>query len=446
MAQESSLNETNSNLAEIVIPDQKNEIYVDNFFEVPIYLNTKGQSLNLLDLRVKYDPSKIEVASLTTGDKDPIFGFWVEFPKYDNIKGEISLIGVILNGINTESGYISSVNFKAINPGQNIFSLSDLSSVYLNDGKGTKTELVINSKPYEILAKKIEDFEISLNPEFNPDSWLPYNSIKLEWPIIPSALGYNVLLNQDPNILPKIEINQTENYVAYDNLDDGEWYFSLRINKDGVWSEPYSLGVKVDTTKPDDLVLNIEEKKKTFGPSDYLISFFTNDLPSGIDHYEIAFSELINGISSPTNFISTTSPYLLKSNSLGHKNPTRVIVRAYDRAGNFNEAYKDIDSTKKINFNFDKYLYCRYRFYWCWPFWIIILILLFIIYRLYKYFKKRKINQGKKEIVSKIPDLLIQNNNNNDSSNNNKGILLASGQDEGNSDLPLPPYLENEIT
>lgn len=435
LALEDSLNKTNDNLAEIFIPVQKNDIYVDNFFEVPIYLDTKGQILNLLDLRIKYDPTKIEVANLTTGDKDPIFGFWVEFPKYDNKKGEISLIGVILNGINTNSGYISSVNFKAINPGQNIFSLSELSTAYLNDGKGTRANLVINSTPYEILEKTIDDFQITLEPPVNPDTWLALNDITLEWPMLLDSRGYSILLEKDPNSFPNTEINQTENFIRYNDLGDGEWYFSLRINNDEIWSQPYSLNIKIDTIKPDDFILNIEEQKNIFGPSDYLISFETNDLPSGIDHYEIAFSELVNGIPKPSDFIRAVSPYLLKTSSLNYKNPTRVIVRAYDKAGNFTEAYEDLDFDKQSGFNLSKYFSGNYRHYWCWLFWIIIvLIILWLIYRLYKYLKKRWIDRKEKNIIEKNMDENLS------TSDEKIAPVLMPDREKETDDMPLPPY------
>ncbi len=428
---------TESNAAEIFIPAQKNNIYVDNYFEVPIYLNTKGQSLNVLDLRIKYDPTKIEVASLTTGDEDPIFGFWVEFPKYDNKKGEISLIGVILNGVNTDSGFISSINFKAINPGQNIFSLSSLSTVYLNDGKGTKANLIINSSPYEILEKKIDDFIITINPPVDSENWLPEGSITLDWPALPDSLGYSILLSKDPNALPNLEINQTENSIKYDNVSDGEWFFSLRVNNNGVWSEPYSSNIKVDTMKPDDFILNIKEQKNVFGPSDYLISFLTKDLPSGIDHYEITFSELINGIPKPSDYIRAESPYLFKTGGLNYKNPTRVIVRAYDKAGNFSEAYQDLNFNKRFNFNFSKYFSGNYRYYWCWLFWIvIILLILWLLYRLYKYLKKKMIKKEQKNISDN------EINSNPDSLNEKIIPILIPDHDQESEDMPLPPYIE----
>ena len=58
----------------------------------------------------------------------------------------------------------------------------------------------------------------------------------------------------------------------------------------------------------------------------YFLSFATADKTSGIDYYEIKEGK--------RDFKKATSPYLLEEQKLGRK----ILVKAYDKAGNWQEA------------------------------------------------------------------------------------------------------------
>jgi hypothetical protein len=78
----------------------------------------------------------------------------------------------------------------------------------------------------------------------------------------------------------------------------------------------------VDTTPPDPFTPEIASDSALFG-GQYFLVFAATDQQSGIDHYEVR-----EGSSS---WVTATSPYLLKDQTLSHS----IAVRAFDKAGNF---------------------------------------------------------------------------------------------------------------
>lgn len=66
-------------------------------FEVPVYINTKGQAINAIDLYVNYDSKKLSVIQ-PVGTKS-IISLWLEAPNYSSSDGTIKLTGTIPGGI-----------------------------------------------------------------------------------------------------------------------------------------------------------------------------------------------------------------------------------------------------------------------------------------------------------------------------------------------------------
>lgn len=105
-------------------------------FQIPIFINTHGLSINSVELDLSFDPSKMRVINPSGGKS--IIGVWVEPPFQDNRKGVVRIVGVIPNGITTDSGLIATLTFQAITAGTANLVFEKTSSVLLNDGLGTK--------------------------------------------------------------------------------------------------------------------------------------------------------------------------------------------------------------------------------------------------------------------------------------------------------------------
>jgi hypothetical protein len=93
-----------------------------------------------------------------------------------------------------------------------------------------------------------------------------------------------------------------------------------------------------DTIPPDLFTVSVERDPQTF-QGKYFIVFSTIDKQSGVHHYEVVEDNpnrfgFVRGTDDKALFAKATSPYVLKDQERG----SRIIVRAFDHAGNMQEA------------------------------------------------------------------------------------------------------------
>jgi hypothetical protein len=145
--------------AEIFLKPQSGTYQIGNNIIVPIYINTKGYSINTISLKINFDHKKIKVISQTNGQS--ILSLWLEPPNFDNDNGIINLTGFIPNGIITNNGLIGVITFETIAIGQAKINFSQFTTANLNDGYGTNVFLSFGNGIYNIYPKKvIEEIDI----------------------------------------------------------------------------------------------------------------------------------------------------------------------------------------------------------------------------------------------------------------------------------------------
>ena len=89
----------------------------------------------------------------------------------------------------------------------------------------------------------------------------------------------------------------------------------------------------IDTTPPSSFRPKIEVLAAAVRGR-VLVTFFTTDLLSGIDHYEVGIIDKTKPLTDLPAFVEAQSPYPLPIFTSGN---LRVIVRALDRAGNIRD-------------------------------------------------------------------------------------------------------------
>ncbi len=124
---------------------------------------------------------------------------------------------------------------------------------------------------------------------------------------------------------------QTDTTKSYQDLKDGLWYFHIKaLNDKGAWGGTTHYMVRIDTTPPASF-----KPKANYLSNDSinkaLVTFFTTDALSGIDHYEIAVIDENQSETASPIFVRSESPYQVPAGSL---NNSLVMVRAFDSAGN----------------------------------------------------------------------------------------------------------------
>lgn len=307
-------------------------------FEVPILVNTKGQSINGIEIRLNFDKDKLSIIKPSSGAS--IIGVWVEPPKYDNVRGTASYVGVVPNGIVTASGLVGTITFKAINTGHATVNVSSASNLLLNDGLGTEISYNTIKAEYTIIPKAPEGLKVySVTHPFQGD-WYKNNSPVLSWESDGTVDGYSYVLDNKPDTIPGSSIMTKESTKSFENLSDGLWYFHIKANKNGVWGTTGHFLVRIDTVPP---ALFKPESNYVVAAAVLvertLISFFTTDNLSGVDHYEVGVIDKNQPITESPVFVESESPYQvpLKAGS-----NLRVIVRAVDKAGNIRDVSIDV--------------------------------------------------------------------------------------------------------
>ena len=96
--------------------------------------------------------------------------------------------------------------------------------------------------------------------------------------------------------------------------------------------------VHADNTPPDLFAITVEHDAHAFEGKNFIV-FSAVDKQSGVHHYEVTEDDPVNlgfvyGKTVKSSFIVATSPYVLTDQTL----QSRIIVRAYDHAGNMQEA------------------------------------------------------------------------------------------------------------
>ncbi len=336
--------------SEILITPQQASFTEGSVFEVPILINTKGRSINTVELNLKFDPTKLSIVKPSTGKS--IIGLWIQPPTYDNVKGTASIAGSIPGGIISESSLVLSITFLAKSVGTTELRILDTSSVLANDGVGTQTVLSYNRGIYTILPKPPGGLTIYSDTHPFQDHWYNNNSPVLAWNKDPGVIGFSYVLDDKPNTIPDNKNLTTDATKAYQDLGDGLWYFHIKALKDGnAWSATTNYILRIDTTPP-----ALFTPKVDYISSDKLnralITFFTTDALSGIDHYEVGVIDRSQTTTSSPIFTRSESPYEVLPISVAG---STVIVRAYDVAGNSVDTQIQVNMpgrvTKWLNIN-----------------------------------------------------------------------------------------------
>lgn len=307
-------------------------------FQVPILVNTRGASINGIEIRLNYDKNKLSIMSPSSGTS--IVGVWAEPPKYDNTKGTASYVGVVPSGIVTGSGLIGMVTFKAIGTGHAVISINSNSRVLLNDGLGTEAGLEVGRAEYTILPKSPEGVKIFSETHPVQSDWSNNNNPSFSWERDPGVDGFSYELDNKPSTIPDNTVESNDTSKSFDNLTDGLWYFHIKAKKGVAWGTTGHYLIRIDTAPPAEftpeasyLLAAAMLVERT------LVSFFTTDNLSGIDHYEVGVIDKNQPVTVSPVFVESDSPFQVP---IVAGSDLQVIVRAIDKAGNVRDASVDI--------------------------------------------------------------------------------------------------------
>lgn len=302
-------------------------------FDVSLYINTNGLDVNAVDITILYPPDKLSIISPSTGSS--LLQLWLAPPTYSNTNGTAKFVGVVPNGVNASNGLITTLTFKALAAGKATLSLQSDTKVLVNDGLGTPTTVELGRDLVTINPAPPSGVAVASSSHPFASSWSNNPNALLDWTKDADVTDFSFILDDKPTTVPDDTADTTETSASFPQLADGQWYFHIKARRQGVWGPPSHYQLRIDTSPPASFRPQVDFIENQNPNNDQLpktlISFFSSDALSGIDHYEVAVRTSTDDVSQAAIFVQAASPYQLPI--LFHESAD-VTVRAFDRAGN----------------------------------------------------------------------------------------------------------------
>ncbi len=362
--------------ASLYLSPNSGTFYVGNTFDVSVLLNTEKNNINALKVDLEFDHRKLQVVNPATGTS--FISIWAVPPFYSNTEGKMSFQGGIPSpGINTSSGSALTITFRAIEPGETTIRFLDSSKVLLDDGKGTDVLSFLGNGNYVISLPPPEGPTVSSSTHPDQNKWYKNNNITLFWNKGDENIDFSYTIDTNPQGLPDDESEGNKSSVSYSNLEDGIWYFHIKSKKDNDWGGITHYLAKIDSSSPASFDIEVSPSAKT-SFSQPIISFITTDAFSGVNYYEVKIVDITIDRKDKKEafFIETASPYQLPILGIGKY---LVIVRAYDKAGNWQEKSVEIEIAPEKILVTERGVWLEGTFLSWWPILLMLLLLAILI-------------------------------------------------------------------
>lgn len=339
--------------ADFYFSPSSGEYDIGKTLSVSVYVSSSDQAMNVASGVVSFSQDKLEVTSLSKDGS--ILTLWVQEPAFSNSAGTVNFEGIALNpGFTGNSGKIITINFRVKSAGAAIFNFSS-GSILANDGMGTNilsnlgnATFSLNSSdqaPKEPAVQKqstapeqAEESSSSVNApaapkvssstHSDPEKWYNNNNPKFEIFLPKGITGVNVLADKNPTTNPGTRSDGLFSSYSYEDVDDGIWYFHIRLRNASGWGEITHFRFQIDTVPPDPINIQFIDGKEIIQPR-MNVTFNTADALSGIDYYQIKISDFALAVSF--NEVLLHNPYTLPPVKPGIHT---IQVIAFDKAGN----------------------------------------------------------------------------------------------------------------
>lgn len=389
--------------ASLRIYPQRATFTSESTFDVSLFLDTAGHAVNVIYLELRFDPEKLRVISPVK--QVSLVEEWIFPPRFSNDKGTITLKGGFLGeGINTSEGLITTISFQALEPGQVTLEILDSSQVLSGGQEGYDLLGSCNKAFFEIVSSPPQGPEIFSETHPNQTRWYHNNTPAFNWSSDKGVVGYSYSFDDNPYGEPDRVIDTREETVVLEDCPEGKQYFHLRAQRGTVWGATSHFRVNIDKTPPQ--VFN--PYMEPFSFKDYFLIYFeTQDNLSGVEGYQVRladFTEPDNAVLSAWQWAD--APFRFDK---GKKGTFVVMVRAFDKAGNYQEGRIEIESSSPFLSRLRGGFQIKGIFLPTWLCYIIpFLIVAYLIYRFFYWLLrkresmrtrlKREVSEAEKEI------------------------------------------------
>lgn len=306
-------------------------------FTVNVYASSTDQVLNAVSGTITFPPSLLQVTGLSKAGS--MISLWAQEPSYSNTAGTVSFEGIVLNpGYSGAAGKVLSITFSPTVAGSAPVSFSG-GSVLANDGLGTNILNGFGSASFTITdaSEATSDEEtpaqtglpgipgISSSTHPDPSAWYAVNDAVFSWNLPSGITGVNVLADKNPTTNPGTTSDGLRASYTYTDVDDGAWYFHVRLLNASGWGGVAHFAFNIDAQGP--IIESVTEIPPSSGEEPTRFSVVASDVTSGIASYAIS----IDGGTEEQWIDDGTGVYTPLVQDAGSHT---FILRAIDAAGN----------------------------------------------------------------------------------------------------------------
>lgn len=156
--------------AELFFKPLTGEIGIGQQFTVGVFLDSKQEYINALDVNIQY--SRELIAFKNWHDGNSVINLWVQQPYTEN--EIISFEGVIPGGYWGEEGLLLTLSFKGTAEGEGMLSFLESTRIFLNDGQGTQASTLLT--PHQFIIHQEEPITEQIAAEednYPPEPFTP---------------------------------------------------------------------------------------------------------------------------------------------------------------------------------------------------------------------------------------------------------------------------------
>lgn len=307
-------------------------------FTARVLVNTGADSINAAEGSLKFDPSVLQVVSLTKGS---VFSLWAVDPTYSNSAGTISFGGGSPAGYKGSAGVVLSVTFRAKAAGTGKVTFNS-GSVLAADGRGTNVLTSMNSGSYTIAAAEVpaepEVIEYVAPPNtpaapsvtsqtHSSDGWSKLKEAQLTWNLPGSVTAVRTLLDTNSGSIPTKVYEPPIGSITLNDLEEGVQYFHIQFKNQDGWGRVAHYRLAVDSVAPTSFTIDDPESFDQTQP-EQSFALVVADAASGPAYYMVQ----VDG-GEPYRFEAeaATSTLTLAALKPGQHS---LVIEAFDHAGN----------------------------------------------------------------------------------------------------------------
>lgn len=299
-------------------------------FFVDVKIDAGSLSINAAQVRINFPEDKLKIEG--TSKDNSIFSLWPDEPAFSNEKGELFFSGGLPHpGFQGNNGQVLRIQFKAEKEGEIKLNF-DNSQVLADDGEGTDVLSRVFEETY-LIRPSVPEILSGTHPE--QGRWYSANNLEIYWQLSQDTTKVSFVLDKYPQTWPdEIPEGRISSYT-YKNIEDGIWFFHLRVKTDKGWSNARHFQVLIDTTPPQPFDIVIDNEGDPTNPQPVLY-FKTDDSVSGVDRYVVKIGEGADVFTE----ILPSNPFQMPLREPG---VYQVVVEAFDKAENYRDSLTRVE-------------------------------------------------------------------------------------------------------